>query len=72
MEISVQGVELDEAVRARIAEAVGAFKLLEELVRWGYAQTPRRPIADVVVQDEYTHDVVIRFDDRLVLVFDST
>ena len=48
------------------------MRLLEELVRWGLRQTPAHPVLDVVVQDEYTHDVVVRWSEELVLVFDST
>jgi hypothetical protein len=29
-------------------------------------------VADVIVQDEYTHDIVIPYRDGLVLVYDST
>jgi signal transduction histidine kinase len=64
--------EVGAGDRARIAETVDGISMLEQLLRWGYAQAPRRELAEVVVQDEYTHDVVIPFDDRLVLVFDST
>jgi hypothetical protein len=58
------------ADRQAIEREVAGFRLLEELVRWGFAN--ERPIIDVVVQDEYTHDVIVRWSDRLVLVFDAT
>jgi len=38
---------------------------LEDLVRWG------GDIVEVVVQDEFTHDVVVRADGGF-LVFDTT
>ena len=30
------------------------------------------PGFDLVVQDEYTHDVVVPYDDELFLVYDTT
>jgi len=29
-------------------------------------------VLDIVTQDEYTHDVIVPWDERLVLVFDAT
>jgi prephenate dehydrogenase len=56
------------------AEVVGiltpatSFDTLEEVVRW-----PLGMIADVVIQDEYTHDVIVRISSQTVhLVFDTT
>jgi len=48
------------------------LRTLEEVIRWAAAQTPPRPITDVVTQDEYTHDVVVAYDDSIHLVFDTT
>jgi hypothetical protein len=45
---------------------------LQEVVRWAFALKPPRDIADVIVQDEYSHDVVIPWIDNLVLAFDTT
>lgn len=45
---------------------------LGELVTWSARQAPRAEIVDVIVQDEYTHDVVLAWRDGLHLVFDST
>jgi hypothetical protein len=48
------------------AKLVAATKLetLEDVLRWG------GDVADVIVQDEYTHDVVLRAP--AFLVFDTT
>ena len=35
------------------------LRTLEQLVRWGLAQTPPALIADVIIQDEFTHDVLL-------------
>jgi len=55
-----------------IVEAVAQHYSLDTVVRWGLATTPPRFIANVVVQDEYTHDVVLPWDDTLWLVYDTT
>jgi hypothetical protein len=47
-------------------------RTLEEVVRWSLALTPPRLIARVVIQDEYTHDVVLPYDDGVYLVYDAT
>ena len=44
---------------------------LQEVVRWGVAQKPSHLVVEVVVQDEFTHDVVMNAGD-IFLVFDST
>lgn len=56
----------------QIAGALEGMSLLEHVVRWGFGSTPARQVLDVVVQDEFTHDVVVGWDDRLHLVFDTT
>lgn len=49
----------------------GSLKTLEELLVKCVASQGRTAIVRVVVQDEYTHDVVVRDGDRW-LVYDST
>jgi hypothetical protein len=49
-----------------------ALRTLEEVIRWAAALDPPRLITDVVTQDEYTHDVVLRWDESTHLVFDTT
>lgn len=69
-------VELRTSVSAEVQESIGALfrsqKTLEDVVRWGLAQAPVRLVEDVVVQDEYTHDVVIRHPSGLYLAYDAT
>jgi hypothetical protein len=55
----------------RWADAAAPLHSLEAVVHFGLAQTPGRFIHDVVVQDEYTHDVVLEVEGA-VLVFDTT
>jgi hypothetical protein len=56
----------------RARHVVATHETLEDVVRWGLAQRPARLVARVVVQDEYTHDVVVPFGDGAFLVYDAT
>lgn len=49
----------------------GTLKTLEELLTICVASGGRTALVRVVIQDEYTHDVVIRDGDRW-LVYDTT
>jgi hypothetical protein len=60
------------STRLAIEAAVSHFSLLEQVVRWGFGCAPPRPVVDVVVQDEFTHDVVLAWDGTLHLAFDTT
>ena len=58
--------------RARLLEELAPLTTLADVVRWSFASAPPREIVEVVVQDEYTHDVVVNGPDDLFLVFDTT
>jgi hypothetical protein len=49
---------------------------LKDLMNWAlsYPAGPFMPqvVADVIVQDEFTHDVVVPWREGLVLVYDTT
>ena len=68
---SVRTPELDEL----LAE-VARHESLADVMRWGFRQPAGTVhptvIADVVVQDEYSHDVVVPWRDGLVLVYGTT
>jgi hypothetical protein len=51
---------------------VSRQRSLEEVVRWGLSQSPPRVVADVITQDEFTHDVILPTGDGLYLVYDTT
>ena len=55
-----------------IAALISSQKTLEDVVRWGLAASPPRIVERVVVQDEYTHDVAIRWAAGVYLVYDTT
>ena len=50
--------------------SVEKLRTLEELLVWCRAH--KADLVDVVVQDELTHDVIVRKADGRYLVFDST
>ena len=45
---------------------------LDEAMRWALNQDPKIAPEDVVVQDEYTHDVLFRTAGGEYLVFDTS
>jgi hypothetical protein len=63
---------LPPATLSAIEAVVSRHKTLEDVVRWGLALHPARLVERVVVQDEYTHDVVLRWEDGVYLVYDTT
>jgi hypothetical protein len=58
-------------MRERLHAETATHRTLEEVIRWGLSQNPPCVLADVVVQDEFTHDVVVRCGD-VWLVYDTT
>lgn len=71
-------MEVDDRVGLEPGEAGALMRDLERLgdlhalLRWGLRREPELVIADVVVQDEFTHDVVMPYRDGMFLVFDTT
>ena len=57
-----------------IADRLAAHRTLAEVLRWAAAQSPPLAIAEIVTQDEYTHDVVLPLDASrpLWLAYDTT
>ena len=47
-------------------------RTLEEVLAWAFAHRPPLTIVEVIVQDEFTHDVVLAFRDGAYLVYDTT
>jgi hypothetical protein len=71
MQIEVRAA-LDQVTLEAIEVTVRGQKTLEDVVRWGLLTKPPRLVADIIVQDEYTHDVVMPFRDGVYLVYDTT
>jgi hypothetical protein len=55
-----------------ILSEVGSFPTLEQAMLWAFARTPPAQVLNVVTQDEFTHDVVIKVSPDAFLVFDTT
>jgi hypothetical protein len=55
-----------------LSSELSPLSTLAEVIKWGLGRSPERTIIDVVVQDEYTHDVIMDWDGDLHLVFDTT
>jgi hypothetical protein len=58
--------------KAELLQALEALETLGQVLRWNLAQSPRAEFVNVVVQDEYTHDVVVRISDRSYAVYATT
>ena len=63
---------LSDSQALRLVREIKVLETLEEVLHWGLAQAVPRMILDVIVQDEYCHDVVIEWEGGLHLVFDTT
>jgi len=67
---------LDPAQLAAIKDELGEQRGLQDVISWGLhdasGATNSRVVAEVVVQDEYTHDAIVPWRDSLVLVYDTT
>jgi hypothetical protein len=55
-----------------LSRQIGSLGLLQDVLRWGFSQSPPCELAEVVVQDEFTHDVVMEWIGGRYLVFDTT
>jgi len=68
-------VRTAEAVDAPlIAQVEHTFRecyTLAELLAWARRQSPRVHVAEIVTQDEYTHDIILPYS-TIYLSFDTT
>ena len=71
--VPVFGVgEIPHDVVSSAGAALAGRHTLADVLAWAREQTPPRSVADIVTQDEYTHDVVLPFDGSHFLAFDAT
>jgi hypothetical protein len=70
-ELRIAGAGVAPDVIARAAAAT-RLDTLEHLLQFAFAQHPAWELVDVIVQDEYTHDVIVRGPEPAFLVFDTT
>src|SRR5687768_10188147 len=64
------GLAPDE--RRFLEEAIAMHGTLQDVVRWAGRQDPPLGIVEVLVQDEFTHDVVLSWRDGRHLVYATT
>ena len=61
---------------ARIEGELAGQQNLNDVMRWALSHPAGvfipSVVAEVVVQDEFTHDVIVPYRDGLVLVYDTT
>ena len=60
------------ALVSRAGAALAHRVTLADVLGWAREQVPPRAVADIITQDEYTHDVVLPFEGEYFLVFDAT
>ena len=65
-------IDVSPSVRSELETLVRSQKTLEDVVRWGLALDPPRLVSSVVVQDEFSHDVVIAHPSGVFLAYDTT
>lgn len=65
--MSIRSIGDVDAARFASAERLAT---LEEVLAWCHAQAAA--VVEVVVQDEFTHDVIVRTAELPFLVFDTT
>ena len=63
---------LDAGELRALAADLAPLGSLHALLHWALRRDPPLELVDVVVQDEFTHDVVVHYRDGLFLVFDTT
>lgn len=75
MQIITHGRITDE-VKARIQAEVSGQQNLKDMMAWALTQGSgvflSGVVSEVIVQDEFTHDVIVPRSDGLVLVYDTT
>jgi hypothetical protein len=58
--------------RAILETEVLPLGSLQDVVRWGFALRPPANVSAVIVQDEFSHDVVMAWNQGQYLAFDTT
>ena len=67
--------KLSTEIIAEIEAAISEQENLQDVMRWALSDPDGfvpQVVVDVVVQDEFTHDVIVPWRNGLVLVYDTT
>jgi hypothetical protein len=68
----VDRANLPVTLREELASAVERLSTLSLVIQWGLCLPEESVVSEVVIQDEFTHDVILRWRGELHLVFDTT
>ena len=67
---------ISPVTKARIESEVTGQQNLKDMMSWALAQPHGtfipQVVSEVIVQDEFTHDVIVPRNDGVVLVYDTT
>jgi len=63
---------LTTSERSELRSIVDAHGSLDQIFAWGRGQSPRIVPADVIKQDEFTHDVLVPFPRGRWVVYGTT
>jgi hypothetical protein len=55
----------------RIIEEIKGLRTLRELFLWSLDRKPPAEIVEIITQDEFTLDVILRVSPEIYLVFDT-
>lgn len=68
--------KIDVAEVAGLASSLSTVETLSDILCWARnlpeGEVRREIVSDIVVQDEYTHDIVVPWKSRYALVLDAT
>ena len=53
-------------------EELRTMSSLAQVIRWSTSRHPRAEFVDVVVQDEFNHDVIVRVSCTVYAVFETS
>lgn len=56
----------------RILAELQSLATLKAVLSWAMAREPRAEFVDVVIQDEFHHDVTLRVSDRVYAVLETS
>ncbi|HKN68120.1 MAG TPA: hypothetical protein VJW73_17670 [Gemmatimonadaceae bacterium] len=59
-------------ILSQLTSELAPLFTLADVLGWARRATPPRHVAEIVTQDEYTHDIVVPWDGSHHLVFDAT
>ena len=71
VDVEAEG-DISQRDMTRFRIALRGLRTLAPVLEWLRAQEPPRVVREIITQDEYTHDVIVPWAERLTLVFDTT